>query len=504
MYKKIFFILVLIILLYTLYSSQIDISWNNPELISRYNISFLENNSFQSLPLIEQEDQISFFALNSSKNLLFSIKDYFSRDSKKSFLQYGINTEQISGFFCVSPQVGFEYFLNEDQHFSFIHYGLDLKTNLNNTLFLTANWWSGHYSGDLSYAQSQSPILDGWNKFSDSGDIIYLDNINGRLDWRGTFGSLAIGRGTYEIGSNISSSIILDNSSNDYGYLSGIIDLGKIKLSILHANLIPDSTNSQMGTPYNLSYKYEDKFLVIHKIDWIPTAKAHFFIGESIIYGSRSIEPSYLLPHFFQRITEHNLADRDNVLIFAGTEIKPIKPLLLYANFILDELKKSEILGDWWGNKYALQVGSSFKSNCVIPMTTTLEFTAVRPWLYTHNIMVNKYSNDDISLGYQGGSNLIQYSAELNFDITTNLTLDIKSDYKRQGSIGNSYQINYNSRPKDTAEWLEGDITDTLSNRFVFTWNFLSCHSVKIGCQFTKIMKQDDDYNISLSYFTTY
>ena len=482
----------------------INLAWNTPKLSSKISESYLENSSYDIVKLYNNQVDSMNFALNSFSDFKRSINDYFTGKPEKQVLYYPIKYNNIMGYFQLSPRVGYDYISNEEFDYSFLHYGLDIKTNLNNKLFLTAQWWSGHFDGEPEDIETDSNLLDSWIKNWNDTNVIYLDNIRGKLDWRGTYGSLAIGRDTYEIGSNISGSIILSNETNDYGYFSGILDLGNITLSIMHANLIPDSTNYAMGEPYDQTRKYEEKYLVIHKLDWYPTSTLHLFAGESLIYGSRAPEASYLLPHFFQRITEHNLSDRDNVLIFCGSEIELSRHVTLYSNLMLDELKKSEIFGDWWGNKYALQAGSSVKTSFVLPTTTTFEFTAVRPWLYTHKTLVNKYSNEGRSLGYSEGSNLINYTIESNIHLIDWIELNLQGSYQRQGSLGDSFLMDYDNRPKDTAQWLEGDITDTYTGIVNLLVEPSRCHKINIGCRYEKVREGEDSVQLSFSYLTTY
>jgi len=181
---------------------------------------------------------------------------------------------------------------------------------------------------------------------------------------------------------------------------------------------------------------------------------------------------------------------------------------LIYSNFILDEMKKSEIFSNWWGNKYAFQVGSSFTFDQENNGMLSLEFTAIRPWLYTHNILENKFSHYDISLGFPKGSNLIQYTAEFNFNILKNLNINANIYYTRQGSVGNSFNMNYNSRPSNKADWLEGEISDTFSFTPVITWEVIAHHRIKAGISLDmELLKhQEDEKNTEfyLSYQAIY
>jgi hypothetical protein len=523
-------LVVLIMLLYaiSIFAQYGDISWNSPQLTSNNSFSFLEKNldesnlfSLKNIRVLRDSSTIN-FALFSWQDFKHSVSNFFSQDDNSYFLYYRSPDRQpnrldprsssmsfhpnnipLRSLLRFSLHTGSDFAVKGDNNYYFVFYGTKLSGYINRRLFFYGYWWAGHFAGDTDYADSTSALIDSWTQSSSDNDQIHLDNITGKITYigKGNFWSASIGRGKYEIGSNIGGSIILNNDCNDYGYFSNKFIFKELYISFLHATLIPDSTS------YLEDKKYTDKFLVIHKIGWTPNNKFELFLGEEVIYGNRNIEVSYLLPITFWRATEHNIADRDNVLIFAGMNWKPINNNLIYSNFILDELRKSEIFGDWWGNKYALQMGNSYTFDQQRNLKLSLEFTAIRPWLYTHYILHNKFSHDRIGLGFPEGSNLIQFATEFNIDLRQNLNFNLHSAFTRQGSVGNSFSINYESRDKskdNDTHWLEGEITNKLSLCPVITWQPLAHHHLKIGLSSTQTEEEDMENEIFISYQAIY
>ena len=522
-------IIVLFLLLYaiSIFAQCRDISWNSPQLTSNNSISFLEKNLDESnlFPMKNiwvVHDSSSFnFALFSWQDFKHSVSNFFSQDDNSYFLFYRAADKQpkqldprssiilfhpnnvpLRSLLRFSLITGSDFVVKEDTNYYFAYYGSKLSGYINRRLFFYGYWWAGHLAGDTDFAQS-SPLIDSWTQRSTDKDQIHLDNITGKITYigKGNFWSASVGRGKYEIGSNIGGSIILNDDCNDYGYFSNKFIFKELYISFLHATLIPDSTS------YEDEKEYTDKFLVVHKIGWTPNNNFELFLGEEVIYGNRNIEVSYLLPITFWRATEHNLADRDNVLIFAGMNWKPINKNLIYFNFILDELRKSEIFGDWWGNKYALQMGNSYTFDQQRNLKLSLEFTAIRPWLYTHYILHNKFSHDGIGLGFPEGSNLIQLAAEFNVDLRKNLNFNLHSSFTRQGSVGNDFSINYETRDKsldNDTHWLEGDITNRLSICPVITWQPLAHHRLKVGLTAIQIDEEELENEIFISYQAIY
>ena len=528
-------IIVLILLLYaiSLYPNSFDISWNSPQLTSNNSISFLEKNldesklfSLKNMRVLRDSSTFK-FALFSWQYFKNSVCNFFSQDDssyflyyhtpdkklkqldpKSSSLPYHSNKVPLRSLLKFSLLTGSDFAVQDNTNYYFVYYGTKLSGYINRRLFFYGYWWAGHFAGDTDYARSSS-LIDSWTQDSSDSDQIHLDNITGKITYIGKsdFWSASVGRGKYEIGSNIGGSIILNDDCNDYGYFSNKFDFKNLSISFLHATLIPDSTSADAGDDSYYYEHYEDKYLVIHKIEWQPSREFKLFFGEEVIYGGRTIEPSYILPQTFWRATEHNLGDRDNMMIFTGFLWKPIHKNYLYFNFVFDELKKSEIFGDWWGNKYAIQIGNSYFFNEEKDTKLIFEFTALRPWIYTHKIIYNKYSHDGIGLGFPEGSNLIQYSGEFNYNIRTNLNLNIHASFTRQGSVGNDFSINYETRDESldyNTHWLEGEITNKLSILPVITWQPLAHHRLKIGLSSTQIEDEDMENEIFISYQALY
>ena len=470
--KKIIY-LILALLSFSLHSQDIDISLNLQQVQTRTFASFLTEKYDEVVPVINlQEENHDFRFFKPGKGWL-SYKNEFAE----------IRNNLVIGFTGYSKK-------NNDH--KFVYYGNSTTINIDNKLCLQSNWWNAHFDGDPKYIND--PIIDSWSHKENM-----VNNLSAKIHYLGKYGSTSIGRGKMQIGNNIGGSIILNDACNDYGYFSGKLDLGNFEISLFHSTLIPDSMNTE-GI-------FDDKHIVLHQFDWKSKFDVHLFFGESVVYGNRNIDPSYLLPHAFYRIIEHNLRDRDNVLVYGGLNFTPNngKRWILYGNLILDELNVREIFGNWWGNKYALQTGVSTTWNS--RLRTVAEFTAVRPWMYTHKFLVNKYSHDKISLGFPEGSNLIQFAFEFNFNIMRNLSVDVFSSYTKQGSLYNSFTQNYlevGNSNNATADWLEGDVTTTVKLLPVVTYKFLRLHEIKLGSELINLNEEFTDPSFFINYQFTY
>jgi len=494
--KKTIILCLVILFNMGLHCNQLNLSWNKPAVDSQTYTSFLENNYdeekiYQNIFISSESN----FALASFQDFTLAFKFFLSQKDDNNIWNYHSESFHLAA----NLFTGYEYNKpGNTDYYSFTYSGMKLRGHLHKNLVFYSNFWKGHYSNNIEYAKANSVNHDSWTQDSDDDTKTYIDNMTGKIQFNSAYGNYAIGRGKYEIGSNIGGSIILSNSCNDYGYASASIPFGNFQVKIIHASILPDTTKIvHLNKPENF---VSDKYLVTHTLDWNPSQNLHMFMGEHVVYGNRSIDPSYLLPVSIFRITEHNQSDRDNVLIFMGADWQ-ISNFTTYFNFIFDELSQSKITTDWWGNKYAFQTGSSYKFK---NHRIGAEFTAIRPWIYTHKYPQNIFSNDNRALGFSEGGNLLQYAAELNLQIRKNLHWNTNAAFIRQGSVGNDFSEDYDNRPSDHAAWLEGTISNRVKIKSTISWNPLSHHKLLFGINYSNHEDEDSQKEIYLGYQAEY
>ena len=445
-------------------------------------ITLLAGNAYWEKPILISE------AITSQLLEDFTIKKYFSKDKKNFFaptsfvtsLKYFLKKEDSHVFgyyrygknwFTTEFYTGIDFAIKKDVNYNFSYTGMVFSAKFNENLHFYSDWYKGHYSGFSELSElNGAELIDSWYQLSDDKNQLYVDNLKAQLQYKSDFFDLVLGRDALLIGNSIGGSIILNDLCNEYGFIGSKWKLGKWEFSSVQAAIIPDSTTGDYT-------KFNEKFIASHSVKFNYSQSLQLFFGEHIVYGNRGIDLNYFLPIAFYRIIEHNLADRDNALIFGGLSFY-LNNNLFYFNFIFDELKKSEIFSDWWGNKYAAQIGYSHCLDTIL-QKVSIEFTAVRPWIYTHKYLENKFSHDEISLGFPDGSNLIQFATEFEWILHPDIHFINNFSYTIQGSIGNQFYINYEDRTKETTYWLEGIKTDKKEFVSVINWQILAHHSMK-------------------------
>ncbi len=374
---------------------------------------------------------------------------------QRALLQYAYADSSLSYRLETNFFTGWDQRWDPEGAYGLHPLGLRVNSTFNGRFRARGVYWNGKFYGDKS-AASHSPLIDGSG--STSTNNVYVDNINGELSYNGEHLSASLGRGRFQIGNSLSGSIVLSDRVNEYDYALLEQRVGQFSFSCLHASLMADTLVAGL---------HPAKYAAIHQLTWQPKPSLDVFYGETVTYGNR-IDLSYLLPIIHTRAGRYSAAEADNRNLYGGINFRPGKDLTLYATLLLDELTLRKILSNWWGNKYAVQLGMAWN----LPLRWQsekprlgLEFTAVRPWTYTHYANVSMYSQDGRPLGYAKGSNLLDATAELNFPLPWNSRWDSQFSCTWQGSRGNDWRVNYRTEfpPGITntapAYWLEGDLS---------------------------------------------
>jgi hypothetical protein len=167
--------------------------------------------------------------------------------------------------------------------------------------------------------------------------------------------------------------------------------------------------NKTIGDPI-----YAKKFSTMHYLSFAPSTRWNISLFEAIIWQAsdssfyRGFDASYLNPVIFFRPVEFNLGDGDNALMGLNLRYTVAKGVALYGQFLIDEFKIKEMTNGkgWSGNKYAWQLGvKSFDLFGIPNLNVQAEYNLIRPYTYSHYILVQNYSNNKEPLAHPDGAN---------------------------------------------------------------------------------------------------
>ncbi len=210
----------------------------------------------------------------------------------------------------------------------------------------------------------------------------------------------------------------------------------------------------------------EGKHIAAHRFEIDLTSSLTVSFNEMVIYARRNIELGYLLPINLFWSEEHGLGNRDNVLMSFDAMWNAKPGLSIYGTVFWDELSWFKLLSPWWGNKFIFQSGLHWVpfANPQLP-DFRIEWTASRPWVYTHNDSLLTFTSSEIGLGFPLGPNSQLLYLEMNMWPTYKIFLSLNVSYLKKGSgIGSDPNDNYSFRNEemdDTTPMLIGNISES-------------------------------------------
>mgnify|MGYP001177755186 FL=1 len=282
-----------------------------------------------------------------------------------------------------------------------------------------------------------------WTKYFDEINTTFWYRNYTSLYFKGRIFDLEISNRPFSWGWSSGNSPLISSSAIPFNRFNIIKKSEKFNFEYFHGSL---NTKSVEETHKN-NEKLE-KFIAGHRIQYNPTNDFKFSISEIVVYGNRSPELGYLNPISFFWAQEHNLGDLDNILLAFDFGYRLFPGAIIYNMLVLDELSWKNLFSDWWGNKYSYQFGMFYSfPNMKLP-DVRLEYTATRPWTFTHPDF--SFSNRNIIIGAINGPSSVSMRVESFYVPTPNLTAKFSIENIQKGiGLGSDIHDNYDQRDKD-------------------------------------------------------
>lgn len=150
------------------------------------------------------------------------------------------------------------------------------------------------------------------------------------------------------------------------------------------------------------------KYSVAHRLDFFLRQDIRFGFGESVIYGGRGVEMSYMLPFLFYWSAQHDLSDSDNLQMFLDFEAISKDKGRLYGSLFLDEWDFINTFDKEKSHNWlAYQAGVT----ALLPLFQAWmpllrgEYTYLSPYVYIHRSKINAFEHHGYPLGFWSGPN---------------------------------------------------------------------------------------------------
>lgn len=332
----------------------------------------------------------------------------------------------------------------------------------------------GGVSGNKNFAEIIDPrLLTNFKWIENSENIGNYDYAYGYLKYytepyKDMNVSVQLGREDVTLGYGYGSKLILSGDNPTMDFIKFNFDYGIISYTSFHASttgyfsFTPEQRYTKYFAHNHLKLKFDNLFDI--------------GIGETMIYSGRGIELGYLSPIGFYKFIEMEIQDRDNGNLYFDLQTKFVKNLELQATFLLDENILSN-LGDLekFTNKTAYQLGAFWYQPLNInDLSLILEYTRIRPYVYTHFDLKNNYTAFGANLGHRIGPNADELMIRTNYNFSEWIRGTIEYRYQRKGNnvyaddgtliknVGGDIALTHGYvLPTDRAYFLDGERVNT-------------------------------------------
>lgn len=294
------------------------------------------------------------------------------------------------------------------------------------------------------YANSAYDLVNDPMTITSSINGYFLGNASAAYGTGDTYIQAGLNRSSW--GDFYDDSIVVSPEAFHSGNVSAVINRDKWNYTLSLFSLAA-STNAGDGA-------YPEKFVAMHSITAQPLSAVQLTFFETMTYGER-FEPLYLLPVVPMMISQ-GLAgfNSDNLMMGVAAKVKTIKGLDWNTSVFMDDLSLNDLIKLKFNTKIkmAAQTGLVWAPAESPVSRTTLDYTIVMPYMYTHSaydsddgteydssaVNYQNYTNNGSSFGSQLPPNTDCVSLKTTIRYSDAVSFDLGADFIRHANVNES------------------------------------------------------------------
>jgi len=449
-------------------SRSSDLSTNDIQILKRFQIEFNRNFSHEGI------------TFPWSKSNLTSLRKPSSQIIKPYFITYN--------------QSGTKGWINWSETFRIQRQGSDSRGY--HTDYLGISGETGSIAFTTQYTFHRVTRNNAFDQLPDSykeGYILNRDYIKW-INWGYPTSSLTYTHPDFTLGIHRqpiywgyspSNSPIFSDNVNPLPHVQWTTETNHLRFKFIHARLSPNSASiaDTLNIRRNLS---------AHRVEFDISPKFEFAFSEMVIYAYRDFELGYLNPVNFLFAEEQASGDLDNKLMAIDFKWRPLSGFTTYGTWFFDELDFWKLFSGWWGNKFVFQLGGIYYPVANLP-SINVEFTATRPWTYSHSNPVNSYTSGGRILGLKDGPNTRALRVRSEWQINQKLYLRGEFTQIIRGDDPGSEVLNsYSERETEDGEdtsFIVGELETMNASSLLINYYINSTTSVLFSWEQDKVLQ---------------
>jgi hypothetical protein len=309
--------------------------------------------------------------------------------------------------FSVQPVYGLEFINTDDKRGTISRFtgGFRVEAGYDQKLYGMVDFRDHNETGNGPYDSRDKLYEDRWAAVDLKGNSSTSYDISESLiQWYGRDLALTAGRGRHQWGPGYFGGLMLNSYAPPFDYVRFDAAPSIVNYTFLHGFLesaTPADTlyYSETGRPRTINAQ---KYISAQRIEVVPHKIFLAGFSQAVIYGDRGLQLGYLTPFNFLYSVQHSNDDKDNLLWSLDFKYRPVRGLKLYGELLLDDVVVGDLFTNSGNNKSAYTVGA----HGIIPrdfwshFDARVEYTKIRPFVYSHFFATNIYTHWTSPLGY--------------------------------------------------------------------------------------------------------
>ena len=292
----------------------------------------------------------------------------------------------------------------------------------------TREWGTRPYPNGNTTAPSLGFVQGNGNQIYHDETVAYL-----LFNWR--YLNLQFGKDSNAWGPGHRGQLFLSVYPTSYDQFKLQIALNRVKFTYILAWLKHYTPGYFKGDPIT-------KMMALHRFEFSPHRIIDIGLHSAVIYAERSFEPAYMNPVMFYRSAEHYLGDLDNAVMGLDFELKAIRNTKIYGELFVDDLSTSKLGTGFYGNKYGFTAGFFYVDLLGLAnLDFRAEYTAIRPFTYSHKDTVTAYAHFTTPLGHWSGANSENFFAQLKYRYSRRLHFALSFEKNRYGENTDDWNV---------------------------------------------------------------
>lgn len=241
-------------------------------------------------------------------------------------------------------------------------------------------------------------------------------------------------------------SMLLSDNSNFYPFFKITTSVWKIKYVNLYTEF-DDAYNGTIDSVIGVTRKFGS----FHYLSWDVFPWVQVGLFEGIIWPAndstryRGFDVNYINPIIFFRPIEFGLGSPDNAVIGANIKFTPLEKLIIYGQFIMDDLDvaASRSGEGYYRNKFGIQGGFKlFEPFKIKHLMLQAEMNQANPYTYASKEPVQNYAHYNQPLAHPLGANFREFIFIGNYRFFERFYLEAKLQSAVKGVDANNAEHN--------------------------------------------------------------